>query len=250
MNVKLYNKEDPKDGDMPLNGSHHTLDYYKKSISYFMPQKEVSWDPAGKMGNPTRSNQVNNLIKKIKDWDETTGGVRKRKATAAPPARTPPNSGRPFTHNPGAKIGGFAPLPANQQPPPAAPFLNPNSDRAAIQGILGRMHAQNASFVHFFNTMSATMIQFKSTIEQENNTIMSEINRINALPPMPPPPGPGARTPVSRAPASEVSTGMLDWQYVHADGIRRRVPPTWQFPHSNLQEMVSLLFIVKGCPVC
>ena len=32
MNVKLYNKEDPGAEDPPLNGSHHTLDYYKKSI--------------------------------------------------------------------------------------------------------------------------------------------------------------------------------------------------------------------------
>lgn len=41
-------------------------------------------------------------------------------------------------------------------------------------------------------------------------------------------------------PTPSVGTGMLDWQYVHPDGVRRRVPPTWTFPHSNLQEMYIL----------
>ena len=42
MNVKLYEKEHPGEGDEPVHGSHHTLDYYKKSISYFMPNSKYT----------------------------------------------------------------------------------------------------------------------------------------------------------------------------------------------------------------
>jgi len=245
MNMKLYNKEDPDEDDRPLNGSHHTLDYYKKSISYFMPKKEISWDPAEKSGNPTRSHEVNNLIKKVRDFDAEIGGAKKRKSLAAQKAMlstTPAAAKRareslPFD---------FAPVAA----PQPLPMLSTGG--AALQGILHRMHTQNESFIDLFGGLSSSLDVFKSTLQANNVAIMNEIANLNQMFTLP------TAIPnqvVARAGAEVagnahhivamgsmpgVGTGMLDWQYVHADGIRRRVPPTWTFPHFNLQDMYIL----------
>jgi hypothetical protein len=42
-----------------------TMKYHDKAISYFMPQRCMAWDEIQKEGNPTKSQAVNNLIKKI-----------------------------------------------------------------------------------------------------------------------------------------------------------------------------------------
>ena len=67
MNVKMFRKSNPGANEKPLFGSHHTLDYYKKSLSSFMPNKDESWDPLTKRGNPTKSTEVNALIKRVKE---------------------------------------------------------------------------------------------------------------------------------------------------------------------------------------
>ncbi|KAL7543240.1 hypothetical protein ACHAXR_012557 [Thalassiosira sp. AJA248-18] len=245
MNVKLYNKEDPLEDDRPLNGSHHTLDYYKKSISYFMPKKEITWD--GKSGNPTRAHEVNNLIKKIKDWDDVTGGVKKRKSlttSSNPKSPTPPDAAVATSKK--ARV-------ARVQAPSAQPLPpgHPASDRTAMQGILQMMHAQNASFIDLFGAMSQSLEQFKTTLQTNNATIMTEIARLHTPISLPTNATVATSDAAARSPTPTgvviggpgVVTGMLDWQYVHADGVRRRVPPTWQFPHCNLQEM----YIIWHC---
>lgn len=40
-----------------------TLEYYKKALSYFMPNQLQPWNEVLKQGNPTRSTLINNLIK-------------------------------------------------------------------------------------------------------------------------------------------------------------------------------------------
>ena len=42
------------------------LDYYKKALSYYMPNKLFGWNAISKTGNPTRSIPVNELIKRVK----------------------------------------------------------------------------------------------------------------------------------------------------------------------------------------
>lgn len=239
MNVKLYNKEDPDEEDRPVNGSHHTLDYYKKSISYFMPKKEAGWDAATKTGNPTRAHEINNLIKKIKQFDEDAGGAKKRKSTAKSSAEKKSRSSLPAN---------FAP----NFPQPGGPAASAASGPAmAMQGILRRIHSQNSSFIELFGTLSYSLEQFKSTLQANNQAIMVEMSNLNRMSvpmqsygnqfQMAPLTGRGMgmSQPVS-TPKTNVGTAMLDWQYVHADGVRRRVPPTWHFPHLSLQEMYIL----------
>jgi hypothetical protein len=42
-----------------------TLDMYKKSISYYMPNSIPTWDRLHNMGNPTKSVEVNNFLKLV-----------------------------------------------------------------------------------------------------------------------------------------------------------------------------------------
>lgn len=247
MNVKLYNKDDPSDFDRPLNGSHHTLDYYKKSISYFMPKKEMSWDPLHKNGNPTRSHEVNSLVKKVKAFDEETGGSRKRRSSSSlNQSQRPKHPGDEGKKPRPSLPPGFAPMPS------LPPLMVPSAEFAAMNSIMRRMHAQNASFIDLFGSLSSSLEMFKTTLQANNQAIMVEMANLNNRMAGAPPPGahvahgaaagPGAGLPLASGMGASpgVGTGMLDWQYVHADGVRRRVPPTWQFPHSNLQEMYIL----------
>merc|ERR1712127_1139790 len=105
----------------------------------------------------------------------------------------------------------------------------------AMQGILRRIHSQNSSFIELFGTLSYSLEQFKSTLQANNQAIMVEMSNLNRMSvpmqsygnqfQMAPPTGRGMgmSQPVS-TPNTNVGTAMLDWQYVHADGVRRRVP--------------------------
>ena len=65
--MKSYGKESPNLSiDMPTEGRSSSLEFAKKSISYFMPNRLLPWNEQTRTGNPTRSVLVNNLIKEVK----------------------------------------------------------------------------------------------------------------------------------------------------------------------------------------
>ena len=64
---KCYGTPNPVvDQDFPLNGRSTSAAFIKKSISYFIPNKNLGWNERTREGNPTRSVLVNDLIKKMK----------------------------------------------------------------------------------------------------------------------------------------------------------------------------------------
>ena len=70
MCLKAYGKEDPAQDDNPTKCRCSTLAYIKKALSYFMPNKNACWmvsvdDPEKGMGNPTKSQLINGLIKAV-----------------------------------------------------------------------------------------------------------------------------------------------------------------------------------------
>ncbi|KNC76932.1 hypothetical protein SARC_10593 [Sphaeroforma arctica JP610] len=71
-NKLAYGTEDPGPEDFPTHRRKAGLEFMKKSISKFMPRKRLEWDPVGMKGNPTRSGEVNDLLKAIKRF-ETRG---------------------------------------------------------------------------------------------------------------------------------------------------------------------------------
>ena len=61
---KVYGREDPGVDDNPTEGRSTTLCYYKKAISFFMPNKLSKWTVIAGVasGNPTKSQEINDLI--------------------------------------------------------------------------------------------------------------------------------------------------------------------------------------------
>eukprot|EP00957_Ditylum_brightwellii_P110216 8407033-Ditylum_brightwellii.AAC.1 len=53
---------DPTNDDHPTEGWSTSLKYYKKAISYFMPNHRMQWNKLEKSGNPTCLDEVNDLI--------------------------------------------------------------------------------------------------------------------------------------------------------------------------------------------
>ena len=66
MCVKVYGIPEPGPDDNPTLGRASSLEYYKKALSYYMPNKLFGWNAISKKGKPTRSIPVNELIKRVK----------------------------------------------------------------------------------------------------------------------------------------------------------------------------------------
>jgi len=59
----------PGPADQPTVGRSSLLEYYKKAISNYMPNKLMLWNALVQEGNPTLLVEVNNLIKAVKKKD-------------------------------------------------------------------------------------------------------------------------------------------------------------------------------------
>ena len=65
--IIAYGNEHPNlQTDNPTNGRSSTLEYAKKSISYYMPNRNMVWNNRSKEGNPTKSDVLNDFIKVVK----------------------------------------------------------------------------------------------------------------------------------------------------------------------------------------
>jgi hypothetical protein len=74
-NYKAYGVEHPDDEAFPTQARSNTLKSCKKILSSFMPRTIVPWDNVRKEGNPTRSTQVNSLIKRVMKFEVRRLGV-------------------------------------------------------------------------------------------------------------------------------------------------------------------------------
>ena len=75
MNVKAFGVPDPPSDANPTFARSNSLAYWKKAISFFMPDRLVVWVSGRNEGNPTRSIEVNSLIKRIKKKEVRKQGV-------------------------------------------------------------------------------------------------------------------------------------------------------------------------------
>lgn len=67
MKLKGYGNADADtETDHPTLGRSSALEYYKKALSFFIPMRNATWNPIALSGNPTRSVDVNELIKAVK----------------------------------------------------------------------------------------------------------------------------------------------------------------------------------------
>ena len=65
LNVKAYGTPTPHQDDHPSHARSNTLKALKKMLSKYMPRNNMQWDDIGERGNPTRSKDVNDLIKRV-----------------------------------------------------------------------------------------------------------------------------------------------------------------------------------------
>ena len=75
MKLTAFGCSDMGDDDVPTCGRSNTLAFHKKALSYFMPNKHLGWNAVSLSGNPTRSPEVNNLIKRIRRHEVHGAGV-------------------------------------------------------------------------------------------------------------------------------------------------------------------------------
>ncbi|OWZ03196.1 hypothetical protein PHMEG_00025112 [Phytophthora megakarya] len=75
MNKRAYGEPEPSDDAKPVSARSSTLEFAKKAISSFMPRVNATWDPVSEQGNPTRSDAVNKLIKKVKRFEVRREGA-------------------------------------------------------------------------------------------------------------------------------------------------------------------------------
>lgn len=136
-----------------------------------MPNKGLAWDPETKRGNPTRSKDVSNLIKKVKEVGDATEGdqkKRKRESTGA--------ASLPSLEVPQLTIPTMLP---NTVTAPLSTAVEPNN-AAPMQNILRRIVAQNSQFIELFGALSTTLTQFQSSLRVNNQQILAEINALGS----------------------------------------------------------------------
>ncbi|RLN49610.1 hypothetical protein BBJ28_00002631, partial [Nothophytophthora sp. Chile5] len=75
MNKRAFDDPEPRDEMKPVFARSSTLEFAKKAISSFMPRVNMTWDPVTAQGNPTRSDAVNKLIKRVKRFEVRREGV-------------------------------------------------------------------------------------------------------------------------------------------------------------------------------
>ena len=68
MKMKVYGTRDPTEEQNPIHGQSSSLEFAKKAISSFMPNKLMHWNKIASqpVGNPTKSAILNDLITLVK----------------------------------------------------------------------------------------------------------------------------------------------------------------------------------------
>jgi hypothetical protein len=75
MNQKAFGVTDPALDANPTLARANLLEYWKKALSFFMPNRLIVWVLGRNEGNPTRSIEVNNLIKRVRKKEVRKQGV-------------------------------------------------------------------------------------------------------------------------------------------------------------------------------
>ena len=68
-NIKVFGMTQPDEDAIPKFGRSTSLCFYKKALSYFMPNKLLGWNVELMSGNPTKSVVVNDVINKVKKME-------------------------------------------------------------------------------------------------------------------------------------------------------------------------------------
>ena len=73
---KVYGKTNPTADNNPTLGRSSNIEFVKKALSFFMPNRLATWDVGTKRGNLTKSALLNDLIKTVKRKEVRKQGVK------------------------------------------------------------------------------------------------------------------------------------------------------------------------------
>ena len=76
-NKITFDDEDPDDDTSPTVRSS-SLEFYKKALSFYMPNRMMVWNEISNCGNPPRCTLINDLIKRVKKMEVRKQGVPSR----------------------------------------------------------------------------------------------------------------------------------------------------------------------------
>jgi len=85
-NYRAYGTPTPTDDDRPTECRSNSLQYWKKAISYFMPNRNHQWDEVTNRGNPTKSQALIDMMKRVACFETRRQGAPSR---ARRPLREP-----------------------------------------------------------------------------------------------------------------------------------------------------------------
>ena len=68
--------------DNPTESRSSSLEFWKKAISCFMPNNNMTWNELANIGNPTRSAAISKLIRKVKQKEAARLGKKSQKRRA------------------------------------------------------------------------------------------------------------------------------------------------------------------------
>ena len=80
--MKAFGKQLPEPTDLPTGARCSSLSQMKKAVSFYMPNKIAAWNALAKVGNPTKSKEVNDVIKSVTRF-ETQGRGKPSQARRA-----------------------------------------------------------------------------------------------------------------------------------------------------------------------
>ena len=75
MKKNAYGTPDAGNDATPMEARSSSLLYWKKALSSYMPNRLMTWNVTTQQGNPTKSTEVNNLIKMVKKSEVRHVGV-------------------------------------------------------------------------------------------------------------------------------------------------------------------------------
>jgi len=81
-NVKAYGTPVPPHDANPIYARASSIEYYKKAILFFIPDKHSAWNSAQNEGNPTRSPLIHDFIRILKRKEVRGHGAESRTARA------------------------------------------------------------------------------------------------------------------------------------------------------------------------
>ena len=77
-NYRAYGTPEPTDTDRPKHARKHSLYYWKKALSSFFPNRHHQWNELEKTGNPTKSQELNELINRVEKFETCGEGATSR----------------------------------------------------------------------------------------------------------------------------------------------------------------------------